>query len=795
MLLPISWLNEYVNVSDIPTEVLQKSLFSCGFEVEEVVNFGGAISRCVVGKILTLVPHENSDHLQIVTLDVGEYGSELQIVTGAHNIAVGDYVPVALDGSTLAGGVKIKNGMLRGVPSYGMLCSGEELGIDDDWYEGASVHGILILHEPVAPGTDIKDVLDMNQEIYDVTITANRPDCQSVYGLAREVAAYFKRELKPLELDYTVSAEHDETIHVSVEDADLCPRYIAHDVKDVMVCKSPELIRRRLKMCGHNAINSIVDITNYILVELGQPMHAFDCDHVTDNTIIVRRAKAGETIQTLDEKVFELTTDNLLICDAKEPVCIAGVMGGLNSGIRETTKDIIFEAAKFARDSVRKTSRALGQSSASSAKFSKGVDAYTTELAMNRALHLICEYGYGKVGCTRYDIGGAPAANTPVTTTYTAINRVLGIEVPVDEINGILSRLNFELTVDGDNISATAPAYREDVESYPDLSEEVIRMYGYDHITPKLMENAHVTSGGYTFEQKIFNKVQDTLAEAGCFETISYAFYSRAELDLLRLPSDALENDIVSIMNPLSDNYAIMRTTLVPTLCQVMARNAKRGNESGRFFEIARRFTKGSGDRPVEEMMVCVGAYGDNETFFTVKGITEKLADAFKLRFEYRKANKPFLHPGMTAEILLNGQVVGYVGKLSYEVTADFEISKAAYICELEFAPLAAAVKSHVKYVPIPKFPEVDRDYAFVAREEITNGEIVRAVKAACPAVSKVKIFDVYRGKNLPEGHKSVAYKVTFTPGDKALDQEQLDAYTSKILKRLERMYGITIRS
>ena len=270
MLLPISWLNEYVNVSDIPTEVLQKSLFSCGFEVEEVVNFGGEISRCVVGKILTLVPHENSDHLQIVTLDVGEHGSELQIVTGAHNIAVGDYVPVALDGSTLHGGIKIKNGMLRGVPSYGMLCSGEELGIDDDWYEGASVNGILILHEPVAPGTDIKDVLDMNQEIYDVTITANRPDCQSVYGLAREVAAYFKRELKPLDLDYTVSVERDETIHVSVEDADLCPRYIAHDVKDVQVVKSPELIRRRLKMCGHNAINSIVDITNYILVELGE---------------------------------------------------------------------------------------------------------------------------------------------------------------------------------------------------------------------------------------------------------------------------------------------------------------------------------------------------------------------------------------------------------------------------------------------------------------------------------------------------------------------------------------------
>ncbi len=795
MLLPISWLNEYVNVTDIPLDVLEKSLFSCGFEVEEVIHMGGEISRCVVGKILTLAPHENSDHLQIVTLDVGEECHDLQVVTGASNIAVGDLVPVALDGSTLVGGVKIKKGKLRGVASNGMLCSGQELGIDDDWYEGASVNGILILKGDIALGTDIKDVLDLNQVIFDVTITANRPDCQSVYGLAREVAAYFKKELKPLDLDYTVTASRDDSIRVSVEDADLCPRYIAHDVKNVVVCRSPEIIRRRLKMCGHNAINSIVDITNYILVELGQPMHAFDCDHVTDNTIIVRRAKAGETIQTLDEKEFTLTTDNLLICDAKEPVCIAGVMGGLNSGIRETTKDIIFEAAKFARDSVRKTSRSLGQSSASSAKFSKGVDAYTTGLAMDRALHLICEYGYGQVGETRFDIGGAPEANSPVTTTFADVNRVLGIDVPKDDIVGILSRLNFDLTVEGERLTATAPAYREDVEGYPDLAEEVIRMYGYAHITPKLMVNAHITPGGYSDEQVIFNKVQDALAEAGCYETISYAFYSAAELALLNLPADAPEQDVVSIMNPLSDNYAIMRTTLVPSLCAVMARNAKKGNPEGRFFEIARRFLKGTGDRPVEEMMLCMSAYGDSETFFTFKGITEHLAKSCRLSFAYQKAEKPFLHPGMTAEILLDGQVIGYMGKLSYASIDNFEIGKAAFVCELELAPILAAIESFVKYKPLPKHPVVTRDFAFVAKEEITNAQIVDAIKGACAQVTDVRIFDIYRGKNLPEGHKSVAYTVTFTPGDEPIEMAQTETYTKRILKALEEKYGVTMRS
>ncbi len=795
MLLPISWLSEYVNVSDIPLDVLEKSLFSCGFEVEEVIHMGGEISRCVVGKILALAPHENSDHLQIVILDVGEECHELQVVTGANNIAVGDLVPVALDGSTLVGGVKIKKGKLRGVASNGMLCSGQELGIDDDWYEGASVNGILILKGDVAVGTDIKDVLDLNQVIFDVTITANRPDCQSVYGLAREVAAYFKKELKPLALDYTVTAAHDDSIHVSVEDADLCPRYIAHDVKNVVVCKSPEIIRRRLKMCGHNAINSIVDITNYILVELGQPMHAFDCDHVTDNTIIVRRAKDGETIQTLDEKEFTLTPDNLLICDAKEPVCIAGVMGGLNSGIRETTTDIIFEAAKFARDSVRKTSRALGQSSASSAKFSKGVDAYTTGLAMDRALHLICEYGYGQVGQTRFDIGGAPATNAPVATTFADVNRVLGIDVPKDDMVGILSRLNFDLTVDGESLTAVAPAYREDVEAYPDLAEEVIRMYGYDHITPKLMANAHITSGGYSDEQAIFNKVQDVLAEAGCYETISYAFYSAAELALLGLPQAAKEQDVVSIMNPLSDNYAIMRTTLIPSLCAVMARNAKRGNAQGRFFEIARRFLKGQGDRPTEEMMLCIGAYGENETFFTFKGIMEHLAKACRLNFTYQKAEKPFLHPGMTAEICLDGQVIGYMGKLSYASIDNFEISKAAFVCELELAPILSAIETFVKYVPLPKHPVITRDFAFVAKEEITNAQIVDTIKGACTQVTDVCIFDIYRGKNLPEGHKSVAYTVTFTPGDEPIEQAQMETYTKRILKALETAYGVTIRS
>lgn len=792
MLLPISWLKEYVDIEDISIETLKKSLFSCGFEVEEVIDFGKEISSCVVGKIIDLKPHENSDHLQIVLLDCGKYSNSLQIVTGAQNIKVGDYVPVALHGSTLAGGKTIKKGMLRGVESNGMLCSGEELGITDDWYEGASVDGILILHDEVAPGTDIKEVLDLNQYIFDITITANRPDCQSVYGLCREVAAFFKRPLKQVETDYVIEEISNDKLSVEVLDKDLCPRYIAHYVTDTKICKSPQIIRRRLVLCGHNPINSYVDITNYILIELGQPMHAFDLDNLENNQIVVRRAKENEKITALDEKEYSLDDSMLVICDKQKPVCIAGIMGGTESGINQNTKNVVFESAKFARDSVRKSSRKLGLSSASSAKFSKGVDEYTTNLAMNRALHLVSKYGFGKIGKTHFD-SGENASQTTIKTTFEKINSVLGIEVEKQEIVDILSRLNFELKVDGETLEATAPKYREDIEDYPDLSEEVIRMYGYDHITPRLLSSCQVTTGGYNKEQKLFNKTQDILCDLGFYEVFNYAFFSEKELDNLNLSKDSAERNFVKILNPISENYSIMRTTLVPSIVEVISKNIKRANEGGRFFEIANKFTPHE-TKPLENKLLCLGVYGEDQSFFTLKGVVESLAHAFDLELSFEKTQKEFLHSGMTAKILCGEEEIGYLGKLSYEVSDNFEVLKDCYVCEIDYEKLMSFVVEGKKYKPLPKFPEASRDFAFVAHESITNAQIENEIKSSCKYVSSVSLFDIYRGENLPQDHKSMAYNVVFTPRNEMFTPEKLDAYSNSIQKALKEKLNIIIR-
>ncbi len=797
MKAPLSWLRDYVDI-DIPVDELQEKLFSSGFEVEELIYLGEAVTNCVVGEITSLEKHQDSDHLQICKLDCGSFGSDIQIVTGADNVFVGAKVPVALDGATLAGGIKIKKGKLRGVESCGMLCSGEELGITEDWYEGAGVYGILILPEDTPIGEDIRKIVGLDDYVFDISITANRPDCQSILGLAREIAAILKKPLRLPSLEYTAHKEANEpALSVSVAAPDVCPCYIAHYVKDVTIAPAPLWMRTRLAKVGIHGISNIVDITNFVLMEMGQPMHAFDIADLAGKTIEVRRAKNGEKITTLDEKEFTLNDTNLVICDKDKPVALAGIMGGLNSEIKDTTKNIVFESAKFARDSVRKTSRSLGQTSDSSAKFCKGVDAYTTKQAIKRALHLIEELSAGTVSETGYTICAKETESFKIETTAKQINKVLGIVVPTETIVDILRRLDFGVEQNGDALSVLVPPYREDVFGYADLAEEVIRLYGYNHITPQLLSFASVTDGGLTLAQKQELKAKNALVKQGVFEAVTFSFYSNKELDMLRLPEDSPYRNAIRLENPISENYSLMCTTLVPNIMNIMVKNFKSGNDAGRFFELANVYIPESlplTALPEERKTIAIGAYGDKEDFFKVKGIIDGLADEFALTFTYRKAERPFLHPGMTAEILLGDEVIGFMGKLSYEVCEEIDLAKDAFVAELNYALLRTFFKENIKFSPLPKTPDVVRDFAFVCDDGISCGEIEDVIRKSCKYVIATRLFDIFRGKQLGEGKKSMAFTVTFRCGEKPFTDADVTKMTDKILKTLEKELGITLR-
>jgi len=812
MKAPLSWLKDYVDI-DVSAQELAEKLFSCGFEVEELSYLGEKINRVVVGEVKALTPHPDSDHMQICVVDCGEeYGRELQIVTGAPNVYVGMKTPCALDGSTVAesdpaaleknpeGIKKIKKGKLRGVESFGMLCSGEELGINEDYYPGADVNGLLDLAKDAPVGEDIKKIVGLDDWIFDISITANRPDCQCILGIAREVAAVLKKPLKEPSYAYTAHQTSAAPVEVEVLAPDLCPRYVGHYVENVKGGVSPAWMRRRLAISGIRSISPIVDITNFVLLEMGQPMHAFDADDIGGRKIIVRRAEKGEKITTLDEKEFTLTTDNLVICDGEKPVALAGIMGGLNSEIKDTTKNVFFEAAKFARDNVRKTSRALGQSSDSSSRFEKGVDAYTNGLGMDRALHLIEELGCGTVTDLCEDVCAAGLTPRTMTASIAKINALLGITVPNEEIVGILERLNFKPVIDGDSLTVEIPGYRDDVDGYPDLAEEIIRMYGYEHIVPTFLEKASVTGGGLDAAQKREMHLKKILRAQGYSEAYNYSFYSPKDFELMKLPADAKERNAVRILNPISEELSVMRTFLAPSMLMNAVRNIRRGNDVGRQFEVANIYIPrdtAASEQPEERKHLVLGVWGGNNDFFDIKGGVEKLAELCHLSFKYERADKSFLHPGVSANVILDGECVGYIGELDPAIAMSLGLDKKVYLGELDLVAIATALDDAIRYKNLPKFPAMQRDLALIADEKLTCAEIEDVLMHSCKYVTAAKLFDVYRGGQIPEGKKSMAFTLTFTPDaqvEKAFTPEILDGYVKKILGNLKYKLGIELR-
>ena len=797
MVVPFSWLKDYVDI-DVSAEELQAKLFSCGFEVENLTYLGKDVTGVVTGRITKTEKHPDADRLTVCTVDCGSHGVK-QICTAATNVFAGAIVPCALDGATVLheGGIqKIRTGKLRGVASEGMFCSGEELGINNDWYDGAETYGILILDEDTPVGEDIRPVVGLDDWLFDIAVTANRPDCQSVFGIAREVAAILKKPLRAPATDYTAE-KTDVRIPVTVEEPALCPRYVGHYVADVKIGVSPRWMRRRLALCGLRSVSDVVDITNFVLLELGQPMHAFDRNFLAGGKIVVRRAREGEKIVTLDEKEFTLTPENLLICDGEKGVALAGIMGGLNSEIKPDTSAVFFEAAKFARDSVRKTSRTLGQRSDSSARFEKGVDAYTCEFAMNRALHLVQELGCGKPTAYRADVNAESLTPRTVETAYRRIDELLGIEVPHDEMRAILERLGFGVTEKEGGMSVTVPLWRDDVEGYPDLAEEIIRSYGYEHIRPTFLAAATVTRGGLNPAQKAEAKCKNVFAGEGFMEACNYSFYSPKDFDLLRLPADAPERRAVKILNPIGEDLSVMRTILAPSMIANVVRNVRRGNDAGRLFELANVYLPEElplRELPAERKHLVLALWGEGD-FFDVKGAVEAFAEAFGLRLAFERAEKPFLHPGVTAAVKMGEKEVGWLGELHPAIAAELALEKKVYLAELDYAAMERKFAADITYKPIPKFPAVVRDLAVVVDEDVTCAQLTDCILRACKAAKKAELFDVFRGPRLGVGKKSMAMHITFVPeGDKPIAPENADAFFKKILSSLEKNFGASLR-
>lgn len=796
-----SWLKEYVDI-DVSTEKLVEKLFGAGFEVEETIYLGKDIEKIVVGEVTSIEKYEGT-HLYICHVNCGTYGEDNLILTGADNVFKGAKVPAAVVGAKLPGGLEIQPRKMKDMMSYGMLCSGGELGIDDNWIKGASVNGILILPEDAPVGEDIVKYLGLDDYVFDISITANRPDCQSVLGIAREVAAFLKKPLKEPDYSFTTTDKTQSEISIEVIDKDLCPRYLGHYIYDVQHFESPQWMKRRLAVCGFGAIDAIVDITNYVLLEIGQPMHAFDLDTLDGKSIVVRRATNGEKITTLDEKERTLTSENLLICDKVKGVGLAGIMGGLNSEIKPQTNEILLEAAKFRRDNVRKTSRALGLHTDAAARFEKGVDEYGVEMGMARALNLVEKLGVAKISSSHFDVtAGENTAPRTFDVTVEKVNSVLGIEVPQSEIVSILKALAFGVSENGSTLTITVPRYREDVENYQDIAEEVIREYGYDHVIPTFLKTAEVTGGGLNFLQNKELAAKKFFCSCGFYEIQTLAMYSKRELDMIMLPENAPERKVIELLNPITDNLSIMRTVMSPCMINVIADNVKNDRSEGRFFELANIYLPKNlplTEAPEERKILCLGAFGANESFFTVKAEIEAFAAANGLTLRFERGERCWLHPGITAEIFCEGVNIGVLGKLRYEVVENLNVAEGKksdlniILAELDYSTIQSLYKQEIKYTPASGFAKIKRDLSLTLDKKTLCVEVEDEIKAASDKVSEVVLFDHYENEKLGFGKKSLSFSITFADNADVTD-EQADAEMEKITARLSEKLGASRR-
>jgi len=792
MKLSRKWLSEFVSISDGDRDYAEAMTLS-GSKVEITEVMGDEIKNVVVGKVTEIKRHADSDHMWVCLIDVG-LSSTVQIVTGAQNVQMGDLVPVAMDGSTLPGGVHITAGALRGVESFGMLCSLKELGLTKHDFPYAIEDGIFILQESCKPGDDVRPVLGLDDHVVEFEITPNRPDCLSVIGLARETAATYR---VPLQLHTPVvkgcGGSVIEHLDVEIADEDLCRRYTARMVKNVKIAPSPKWLRERLRACGVRPINNMVDITNYVMLEYGQPMHAFDFSCVKGGKIIVRRAHEGELIETLDGNARRLTPNMLVIADEHRPVGVAGVMGGANSEILGDTAMVVFESANFNGVSIRQTAVALGMRTDASSRFEKGLDPLGTLPAVERACELVELLGCGEVMDGLIDVIAADQNPVTLTLDPDKINKLLGTNVSKSEMITILEHLGF--TVEDDLI--TVPSWRADVEHYSDIAEEVARFYGYDKIPVTLMAGA-ATRGGFTPKQKAENLAGQLCRGMGYSEIITYSFISPSAYDKVRLPLDDPRRRSVTILNPLGEDTSVMRTTALPSMLEILGRNFSYRNKAARLYELATvYFPKENSVLADESAVLSLGAYGGELDFYTIKGVIEATLSGLGVKdysFTAASADTAF-HPGQCATVFAGGVAIGSLGQLHPLTAANYGMDCPVYAAQLDFAAALAARAPEALYQPLPRFPAVTRDIAVVCDTSTSVAVLEDCISRGTNGLLKdIEFFDVYTGAPIPEGKKSIAFSLKLRAGDRTLTDKEADEDVKGILALLARELSAVLR-
>ncbi|MBP6253419.1 MAG: phenylalanine--tRNA ligase subunit beta [Clostridia bacterium] len=787
------WLHDYVNL-DVSDQQFADDMTLSGSKVESFETEGADIKNVIVGKVVSLVKHPDSDHLWICQIDVGAKDN-IQIVTGAQNLKVNDVVPVAMDDSFVSGGHHIKKGKLRGVESNGMLCSLGELGLTIHDFPYAIEDGIFVLGDDCDKtlGKDIHEAIGLDDVITEFEITSNRADCLSITGLAREAAATFDSKLViPEPAVKKTHGDVNDFLSVEIKEPSLCYRYAGAVVENVRVKPSPRWMRERLRACGVRPINNIVDITNFVMLEYGQPMHAFDLRYLDGHKVIVRKALDGEKITTLDGVERALKPEMLVIADENKPVAVAGVMGGEYSGIMDDTTTIVFESAMFNGVSVRRTAKALGMRTEASARYEKELDATGCLRSLKRALQLVEELDAGDI------VGGVVDCDhsdkTPVTLPFEPewVNNFIGIDVSAEEQKKILEKIDFKV----ENGVITAPSFRNDIEHQADISEEIARFYGYDKIPDRALSG--VADGRYTDRQKLEKLVTDVMLSEGLSEVCTYTFISPKQYDKLRLPADSPRRDSVKIMNPLGEDTSIMRTTAVPSMLDVLSRNYNTRNPKAAMFEIAVSFKpRGTEELPKEPKNIVMGLYGEEYDYFTLKGVIEELLSKTGIT-DYdieRVTDDPILHPGRAARITVGGKTLALLGEVHPETAKNFSIGTRCYVAEVSMDVLFENAGAEKVYTPLPKFPAVTRDLAFVCDKSVPVVSLEKEIQSAVgKTLENITLFDVYEGNQIESGKKSVAFSLKLRSKDKTLTDDDADSAMKKAIKAIEKL-GATLRS
>lgn len=796
MLVPVKWLRDYVNI-DKEIQEFADMMTMTGSKVEKVEFFGKETNGVEVCKILEIEQHPDADRLKVTKVEVAN-GEILQIVTNATNISVGDYVPVARIGATLPGDFKIKKGKLRGVLSEGMFCGAEELTIPSQFVEEHKKDGIYILdhQDTFELGMDVREALGINDALIEFEITSNRPDCRSIIGIAREAAVTLGTDLKYPKINVNGS-EGEINFDVDIQ-TNLCNRYCGRIIKDIKVKPSPYWMQRRLIEAGMRPVNNIVDITNYVMLELGQPLHAFDLDDIKTNKMVVKMAQEGEKFTTLDGIERTLTSDMIVVGNGEKTLDLAGIMGGENSEIKNTTTSIFLEGASFAKESVRLSSKKLGLRTEASSRFEKGIDINLVEEAINRAAQLIEELECGTVLKEMIDVYPKKQEIQKITVNPQRINKLLGVNVPMEQFINILESLEFKCNlISSDKLELEVPSFRLDIVEDADILEEVARIYGYDNIPTAQLEG-NATAGVKTPKQKFTESLKNTAIASGLNEILTYSFVSPRGVDKINLPQDDEKREFVKLLNPLGEETSVMRTTLIPNMLEVLATNVSHKVKKAYAFECGHVFKPQESGLPIETNHLSIGMYGSEVDFFVLKGIIENIFNSVGLKgyeIEPETTNTTF-HPGRCAKVLYNNICLGVFGELHPNVIENYNLGQRVYVCEINTDLVFENSDLSKTYTPLPKYPSTSRDIALIVKDEIFVKQIEDIIKAnSCGIVESYNLFDVYKGSQIEKGYKSIAYSITYRSLEKTLTDEDVAKVHDKILSELSEKLNANLRS